>query len=148
MASLATYDEFVIWMGRDVDNSERAQAILDAASTLVRSHSGRAWVDDGTPDTDLTATQLDAARTVVLMVAQRVYNNPDGVTQQAAGPYSKSVAAWAAYGLELTAAEKSLIAVNSGGIPGLSSIRVVAPAEAAGSRWMPWGSELYEDDDE
>jgi hypothetical protein len=146
LPSLATVDEFAAWMGVTIDNEERAEAILTAASTLVRSTSGRAWVDaDGEPEDGLTETQSDAAHTVVLSVAERVWRNPQGLTSETSGPFSKSVAAWAAFGLELTETEKQMISLGSTtGIPGLTSVRVVAPALARGSAmhenwfWEDW----------
>lgn len=141
---LASLDDLEAWFSSSVDPA-RAEAILSAASTLVRSTAGRAWVDaEGEPDDDLTETQIDAAHTVVLMVAARVYTNPNGVAQQTSGPFSKSVAAWAALGLELTDTEKGMLTVSVSGIPGLSSIRVVAPAAARATHlseawwWEDW----------
>lgn len=144
---LATVDELIAWLGTGVGDGQRAEAILAAASTLVRSYSGRAWVDaDGEPDADLTETQTDAAHTVVLQVAARVWRNPDGVTQEAAGPFSRSVAAWAAFGLMLTDDEKAMLSTGTNAIPGLASIRVVAPALARGS--AVFDTAWWEDDDE
>lgn len=108
---LATIDDLTAWLGSEPSNEDRAEAILAAASTLVRSHTGRTWVGaDGEPNTDLTADDLEVAKTVVVTVAARVWTNPNGTTQQTAGPYSQSVAAWAALGLELTKTEKNLLA--------------------------------------
>lgn len=133
LPSLATVDDLATWLGTTITDEDRAEAILTAASTLVRSTSGRSWVDaDGEPEEGLTETELDAAHTVVLMVAARVRNNSEGVISQTSGPYSKTVAAWAAYGLELTDVEKGLIS-PAGGVAGLTSIRVVAPAAARGT---------------
>lgn len=146
LPSLATVEEFDVWLSGSVIDEDRAEAILTAASTLVRSASGRAWVGaDGEPEEGLTETQSDAAHTVVLTVAERVWLNPEGAVSQTAGPYSKSVAAWAAFGLELTDSEKAMLSTGSTtGIPGLTSIRVVAPALARGSSlnevcwWEDW----------
>jgi hypothetical protein len=144
LPALASVQDFQTWTGLDeseVDEA-RALAILHAASTLVRTHTGRVWVDVDeddaeVPEEGVSATKLQAAREVVVMVADRVYHNPRGTTQEAAGPFSRSVAAWAALGLELTANEKAMIGGSSGGIPGLGSLRVAAPIDAAGvsRRW-------------
>lgn len=120
-----------------VDNP-RAEAILAAASTLVRTFTGRVWVDvDDEPDSDEPSYELefDAAQTVVLIVSQRVYLNPSGTTQETTGPFSRSVAAWSAMGLALSDDEKEMLGGGQpDAIPGLSSIRVVAPAGTKASR--------------
>lgn len=132
---LASVAELEGWLGITASPVQRAEAILAAASTLVRTHSGRSWVDaDGEPEEALSETQLEAAKTVVLAVTGRVWRNPSGLTQEVVGPFSRSIAAWAAMGLELTDSEKQMISVSDG-IPGLASIRVVAPALASASRW-------------
>lgn len=141
LPSLATADELVTWMGDTELNEDRAEAILAAASTLIRVHTGRVWVDDDGPE-DVDEIKLEAARTVCLTVAERVYNNPKGVTQEAAGPFSRTIAAWAALGLALTDDEKGMLTTSSQGIPGLSSVRVVAPAHASGvPRMSAWWDE-------
>lgn len=149
LSPLAAFDDLEAWMGRPVSNYPRAEAILSAASTLVRTHTGRLWVDaEGNPEDGISEIKLQAAREVVVMVADRVYNNPRGTTQETAGPYSRSVAAWAALGMSLTDSEIAMLGGSlEGGIPGLSSVRVVAPAAASGSRHYryPWWDESDEE---
>lgn len=119
---LAAIEDLEAWLGQAVSNPERADAILTAASTLVRSQSGRTWVGaNGEPNEGLTEVQLESARTVVLMVAARVWNNPYGTTQEATGPFSRSVAAWAALGMELTDTERSMLGTSAN--TGLWSLR-------------------------
>lgn len=142
LPALAELNELEDWLGVSITEARdaaRAGAILAAASTLVRTHTGRAWVDaDGDPEEGIDETKLAAVRQVVVQVADRVYTNPRGATQETAGPFSRSVAAWAAQGMSLTDDEKAMIGASTGGIPGLSSIRVVAPAAAAASRRDQW----------
>ena len=108
MASIATLDDLDPWV--TVTNDERAEAILAAASTLVRSKTGQAWVDaDGVQLEDVDDDDFEAVKTVVVQVAARVYQNPLGITQQATGPFSRSVAAWAALGLSLTDDERAML---------------------------------------
>lgn len=137
LPSLASLQEFQEWHGSAVDAS-RATAILSAASTLIRSSTGRVWVDADGPESGMSATAISAARTVCLIVAERVYTNPSGATQEQSGPYSRSVAAWAASGLTLRPEELAMLNQVSPGVPGLHSVRVVAPAAAAASRWKEW----------
>jgi hypothetical protein len=143
---LISTDDLGTWMGVVVADEDRAEAIISAASTLVRTYAGRMWVDAaGEPEEDLTETQLDAVYTVVKLVAERVWNNPRGITQESTGPFSRSVAAWAAHGMVLTADEKAMLGgTGQDGIPGLSSIRVVAPVMATATRHFPF----WDDDEE
>lgn len=113
MASIATSDDLEPWL--ENINYERAEAILAAASTLVRSKTpGQAWVDaDGVQLETVTDDDFEAVKTVVVQVALRVYQNPQGVTQNVAGPFSHSVAAWAALGLSLTETERDMLPSGS-----------------------------------
>jgi hypothetical protein len=144
LPSLATFEEFSIWETSTVDNEERAQAILAAASTLIRARTGRVWVDADGPEEGLTEVQLSTVRDVTLTVTSRVYNNPLGLTDETDGPFSRRVADWSALGLALTPDELSQIAVTpTTGVPGLWSLRVLAPAAATGTRYgIEWWEEL------
>src|SRR5690606_31064335 len=94
---LATDSDLETWLGHPVD-VPRALAILNASSTLIRNHTGRVWVDeDEVTEDGVTALQLEGVRLVCKTLAARVYDNPQGKTQRAAGPFSSSVAAWYAY---------------------------------------------------
>jgi hypothetical protein len=120
---LVDLETFVTWVPDPVTNDSRAEAILTAASTLVRSETDRAWVgEDGEPEPDVSEVQLGEARSVVLEVAARVYFNPKGITQQVSGPFSKSVAAWYALGMSLSDEEKARVGIRSKGIRGLGTI--------------------------
>jgi hypothetical protein len=125
---LATVDDLETWLGQAVAVA-RADAILAAASTLVRSHTGRAWTDaDGEWEDTATDLQQQIVREVTVRVAARVYTNPYGTTQETTGPFSRAVAAWSAMGMALTPDEREALPASiGGGIPGLSSVRVVAP---------------------
>jgi hypothetical protein len=127
---LATLDELEVRVGENVTDAARAEAILAAASTLVRAEVGRTWVDAAG---DLVDDIPDAISQVVVEVAARVWRNPEGYTQRSTGPYSASVAAWAALGLQLTAGERAMLA-GTGPSIGLSSVRVLAPAAARPTR--------------
>lgn len=110
MASIASIDDLNDWLVEDVDNAVRAEAILAAASTLVRSRTGQAWVDaDGVQLDTVDDDDFEAVKTVVVQVAARVWLNPKGATQQTAGPFSESVAAWASLGLSLTEDEAAML---------------------------------------
>lgn len=136
LPSLVEYEAFETWSQRPVANRPRAEAILSAASTLIRAHTGRVWVDDDGTEDGVTEVQLGSVENVVLTVASRVYFNPDGNESQATGPFSRKVADWQALGLDLSDAEKEqLTGTPTPGIPGLWSLRVIAPAAARGTRY-------------
>jgi hypothetical protein len=117
---LADVDALSDWMGVAITNDARAEAILAAASTLVRAHTGRTWVEaDGSTEEDVTDLELERVRTVVVLVAERVWSNPRGITQQATGPFSQSVAAWSTFGLALTDPEKDMLPTDSSAKPAL-----------------------------
>jgi hypothetical protein len=119
VASIATLTDLEPWL--EIDNEDRAEAILAAASTLVTAKTGQAWVDaDGVQLEAVDDDDFAAVKTVVVQVALRVYQNPLGITQQATGPFSRSVAAWAALGLSLTDDEKAMLPTTiDGNRPGL-----------------------------
>lgn len=150
---LAEVDDLETWMQIELSGSStpRAAAILAAASTLVRRFTGKLWVDENgalVPDPDLLL--WDAVQQVVVLVAERVWKNPNGNTQEGTGPFSHTVEAWAALGLALRDEEKEMLGGTAeDGIPGLWSLRVEAPREASGApRSYPWwdDSELGEGD--
>jgi len=147
LPTLASLADFFAWEQAEVADDQRARAILAAASTLIRAHTGRVWVDaDGELEAGVTEVQRETVRSVCLSVASRVFNNPRGDTQQITGPFSRTIAAWAALGLALTDHEKNQLSVTpSSGIPGLWSARVVAPARARGTRFS---YEWWEEDEE
>jgi hypothetical protein len=135
---LASVETLEAWMGASVDPA-RADAIISAASTLIRSHTGRMWVGADGVEPGVSDLELAQVRDVCITITERVYRNPDGTTQQAAGPYSRTVAAWSALGLWLTDAEKSRL--PGAGVSGLASVRVVAPPQARATRAYWWAEE-------
>lgn len=149
---LASAEDLQEWSATSITNEARAEAILAAASTLVRSFTGRMWVvaaeDEEDPpvwEEGVTDLEKDQVLTVVLTVADRVYTNPQGAQYQTVGPFARSVAAWSTLGLALTPDEKDMLGGGPSGISGLSSIRVLAPAAASGTRMWSW--ELEEEDE-
>lgn len=102
MDPLASTDQFADWLGVTLTGSDltRADSILVAASSLVRSEAGRTWEDETVPD-DVVA--------VVLQAAERKYRNPAGETQKTVGDVSVSYGNSAAVGLYLTDDEKIVV---------------------------------------
>lgn len=91
LPALAPVEDLEARLGLDpgtlVDaNLGRARAALADASALVRMEARRTWVDEAGA---LTVVP-DAIVRVVLGAAQRGYTNPDGATQESAGPFARS----------------------------------------------------------
>lgn len=85
MNPLASVEDLQRLMKRTFADAELDQAdiVLDAVSAWARSVSGQAWAEApvGVPSDVMY---------VVLAAARRVLVNPDGVTQESMGPFSKS----------------------------------------------------------
>jgi hypothetical protein len=121
---LAAVEDLGVWMGSTIPtgSTPRAVAILAAASTLVRRFTGELWVnEDGDLDPGDDELRFESAAQVVVLVAERVYKNPDGRNQQTTGPFSHSVEAWSALGLALRDEEKEMLSPTAG-VPGLGII--------------------------
>lgn len=130
LPALVTVSEFADWVGDTIaDDDARVIAWIRAASTLVRSATGRAWVvdDDGTLDSDdpeIDDDDLEVAQTVVRQVVERKWRNPAGVIQEATGPFSTRYADGAAEGIYLTATEREMLGTYAtASRPGLWTIR-------------------------
>lgn len=105
---LATVEDLATFVGETIEGDEeaRASAYLLAASTLVRSYTGRTGVDDWATPEDVP----DDAHMVTLLVASRLWANPRGTSQESetVGTYSTS-ASYRADGLYLSTVEKGML---------------------------------------
>lgn len=117
--ALATVDDLEILLGDSVPDADQAEARLGQASAIVRAFARQTWLND---DNDLENVPDDIPGVVTAMV-ERASRNPDGATQESAGPFSRSFGPDAASRLYLTANEKSVIraGVGSTGIGTLST---------------------------
>jgi hypothetical protein len=103
-------------------DQDKALARLEQASELVRAYAGTDWLN-----TDQTA--LDgvpgAIPGVVCAIVERATQNPEGITSESAGPYSRSFGADAAARVYLTAGEKAIIrhAIAAGPLGVISTTR-------------------------
>lgn len=80
MEPLAQPDALAAWLGESVDDDyERAVAVLDHASTLVRVEAGVTW--EGT-------TAPDGIAQLVVRVGARLWLNPSGLVSSTTGPFS------------------------------------------------------------
>ena len=100
LPALADIDALEAWTGDTIpDDDPRALAVLAAASALVRSETRRTWLDD----MGALAAIPDELGTVVVQVAARVWNNPEGVTYDLAGSFAANFGTDAPLGIHLTA---------------------------------------------
>lgn len=125
--TLATLDDLAVVLG-EIADPEQAEALLQRASAIVRAYARKTWLDE--EETELEDLPSDIPGVVVGMV-ERATSNAAGVTQESAGPFSRSFGADAANRLYLTAMDKLVIraAAGSTGIGTLSTSR--GPIETA-----------------
>lgn len=98
---LATLTDLEGWLGSPLgSDGPRAEAVLDAVSSMIRSEAGRTWEGEVVPD--------DVA-TVTLTAAARVFRNPDGYSSERVGSYSYQFSG-GADGLSLTREERAIVA--------------------------------------
>lgn len=97
----ATVDDLTAWLGEGDLDAARAEAVIGAATVLVRSHVGAWQWPDGTP------RQVPQAFTVVTtQVAARYWQNPTGARQETTGPFSVT---YDGGGVELTDSEVRML---------------------------------------
>lgn len=144
LPALASVADLEARLGLDPESLEgaeltRAQAALADASALVRMEARRTWVDE------LGAvTAPDVIVRVVLGAAQRTFTNPDGVIQEAVGPFSRRYADGST-GVYLTKAELDIVRRfrPSGG--DLWTLRTERDGGDDGTIWYrdTYGTELF-----
>ena len=135
LPALADIDALEAWTGDTIpDDDPRALAVLAAASALVRSETRRTWLDD----MGALAAIPDELGMVVVQVAARVWNNPDGAIQDVTGPFSARFPERIADGLYLTDTERAICARHrqqSTGVWSLGTTRL-GPG-TIGADWTP-----------
>lgn len=79
---LATLDDLEVRAGQQ-DDAARAEAVLADASALIRGEAGKTWVDSlNVPNPP------DQIVTLVLKVAKRALDNPEGLTSETYPEYA------------------------------------------------------------
>ncbi len=141
LPNLLTTTDLANWLGVTIPETDtRATAIIKAVSAQVRSAANLTWVNDTNELADLS----EVAKGIATQASARVWSNPTGATSVGTGPFS---AAWAASGSLLTAEEREelqgLPGNPSGAIPGLGSVRMVAPRGPTRSSYCD--SQQYEE---
>ena len=133
--ALATVDDLERLLGATIANPAQADGRLEQASELVRAYARTDWLND---DGDELAGVPGQIPGVVVGMVERASRNPDGVTQESAGPFARSFGADAAARIYLTAADKLVIrhALDSPGIGVIQTTR--GPMETPSVRCDTW----------
>lgn len=90
----------------DEPDTDQAELLLAQASAIVRSYTGRTFTD---ADGDLIDPLPDGVSGVVIEMVTRVAQNPEGATQDTAGPYSVSFGPNAAERLYLSSGDRIVL---------------------------------------
>lgn len=130
LVALAEFEERLGRTLTDAAEISRANAALDDASTVVLEAGDSTWTDADVPD---------AAATVVLTVARRVFENPEGATQKSVGDLSVSYGSVSsgsvANPLELTSKERRR--VRKAADIALTSVTLASPyGTYADDEWL------------
>lgn len=113
---LAAVSDLAARVGETIANDDtQAAYFLGAASALIRSETGRTWVDDSN---ELSGVPADVT-VICVEAAARLWRNPDGVIQETTGPFTQRLPDKFADGLFLTASEKSQLSRYRAGRLGL-----------------------------
>lgn len=122
---LATVNDLAAWVGQTIESADpRGEAVLSAASALVRGYTSQSWVDE---HGDLVETVPDDVAAVVVQVAARAWLNPNpNLRNWNKGPFAEGYFDAASLGLHLTAADKDALAHyrNTGASTGLGTIGI------------------------
>jgi hypothetical protein len=115
---LATVEELAIRVREEIDtDDELAIYFLRAASATVRQYVGSNYVNDAG---DTLVDVPDVAHDITIEVAARVWMNPEGNTQETAGPFTERRPELYADSFFLTGTEKSKLgALRGSGLGGL-----------------------------
>jgi len=90
------------WTGQTISPDDlRADAVLSAATALVRGYAGLAWDDDSVPD---------EVHAVVVQIASRIWFNPQGLTSETIDDYTRRYGeSVESAGLALTDSERVIL---------------------------------------
>lgn len=103
---LAPVSDLAAWVGQTIESGDpRAEAVLSAASALVRSYAGQTWTDEA----DALEDVPDVVAAVAVQVAARVWLNPNGAVSVTLDDGALRWAEATAAGLYLTDADKAVL---------------------------------------
>lgn len=126
MAPLAEVTDLELWLGTPITDAARADAVLAAVSSLVRSQAGRTWEGEVVPD---------EVAAIVVDVAGHIWRNPAAVRQSGTGPFSVSYAI--VQGLSLTADQKATLRHYGAQARGLWTMSTTRNDAAADTEYVP-----------
>lgn len=111
--SLASVSDFEALLGEPVaaGSASRVALLLAHASEIVRVYAGATWLNDDEDDLEDLPAQIPM---VVCMMVERATSNPLGVTQETAGPFSRSFGSDAAQRLYMTRQERAIVRAAAG----------------------------------
>lgn len=109
--ALASVDDLEQLLGEVVANPVQADARLAQASELVRAYAGIDWLNAEGTDVENVPGAIPG---VVAGIVERASRNPDGITQENAGPFGRSFGSDAASRIYLTDADKRIIRYAAG----------------------------------
>lgn len=105
--ALATISDFEDLLGEPINTPpRRVELLLAHASEIIRAYAGTTWLND---DEDAVENVPSQIATVVCSVVERATANPLGITQESAGPFSRSFGSDAAQRMYLTRQERAII---------------------------------------
>lgn len=106
LATLDDLDDLLSGTGLSDFDMNRATVLLAQASEIVRAYAGLTWLNDDEDDVEDVPGQIPD---IVTAMVERATRNPDGSTQESAGPFARSFGADAAQRLYLTRWEKMVV---------------------------------------
>ena len=127
LSPLVEPDDLAEWLQQSFSAEQwtRAGAVLSRVSAVVRSAAGVTWEGEEVPE------EVEA---VVLEVAKRVWTNPNGVRQQATGPFSAS---YAVVGVYLTDEERRILGKYRANQRGLWTLNTTRGDDEGDTVWVP-----------
>ena len=134
LPAFATVEQLEIRLGQTIEGDAIGQAewLLEFASDRIRARTGRTWTDE---NDDLADVPGLVTKITVEMV-YRAVSNPEGVTQDTAGPFTLSFGPEAAQRLYIAKQEMEDLSSLSGrsGLRTISTTR--GPAETPSESWL------------
>ena len=104
--SLADLPDLENLLGESVADPPRAMLLLAHASEVVRAYAGTTWLNEAETAVEAVPEQIP---TIVAVIVERATRNPMGITQEAAGPFSRSFGADAAQRIYMTKQERAIV---------------------------------------
>lgn len=126
---LAAFEKLSAKIGYVPEDSERdrAEALLDEASELIRDVAGKTWTE---ANGELQEVPY-RVRSICVAAAFRAFDNPEGLTQRSIGDSSKSYDRTGREGGEIVyltdAEEKAIRKAAGGSTGGMVSVTLVSP---------------------